>query len=98
MGRELQKRKRRSSRAKVKMPNRVSKKQLNPTGNSTIAQAWFVPPPPLLPLPSTPSPLPPPPRNQKKPLPQNSPPFGIVPRLGHTAGGIEKKPTPSGAV
>lgn len=58
------------------MPNRVSKKQLNPTGNSTIAQAW----------------------NQKETLSQNYSRFGIVSRLGHTAGGIERKPTPSGAV
>ncbi|KAK4155954.1 ribosome biogenesis protein Nop16 [Chaetomidium leptoderma] len=39
MGRELQKRKRRSSRAKVTMPNR-HKKALNPLGNSIIAQNW----------------------------------------------------------
>ncbi|KAM7201753.1 nucleolar protein 16 [Naviculisporaceae sp. PSN 640] len=40
MGRELQKRKNRSSRAKVKMPNRRSKKALNPMGNSIIAKNW----------------------------------------------------------
>ncbi|KAL2119222.1 hypothetical protein VTJ04DRAFT_6182 [Mycothermus thermophilus] len=39
MGRELQKRKRRSSRPKVKMPNR-RKKILNPRGNDIIAKAW----------------------------------------------------------
>ncbi|EAQ90499.1 hypothetical protein CHGG_02434 [Chaetomium globosum CBS 148.51] len=39
MGRELQKRKRRSSRAKVTMPNR-RKKALNPFGNDIIAKAW----------------------------------------------------------
>ncbi|KAK3904403.1 ribosome biogenesis protein Nop16 [Staphylotrichum tortipilum] len=39
MGRELQKRKRRSSRAKVTMPNR-RKKALNPLGNDTIAKHW----------------------------------------------------------
>ncbi|KAH6637052.1 ribosome biogenesis protein Nop16 [Chaetomium tenue] len=39
MGRELQKRKRRSSRAKVTMPNR-RKKALNPLGNDIIAKAW----------------------------------------------------------
>lgn len=39
MGRELQKRKARSSRSKVKMPNR-RKKALNPLGNSIIAQNW----------------------------------------------------------
>lgn len=42
MGRELQKRKRRSSRAKVTMPNR-RKKALNPLGNDIIAKAWYVP-------------------------------------------------------
>ncbi|KAK0664013.1 ribosome biogenesis protein Nop16 [Cercophora samala] len=39
MGRELQKRKARSSRSKVKMPAR-RKKALNPLGNSIIAQNW----------------------------------------------------------
>ncbi|KAL2145494.1 hypothetical protein VTI28DRAFT_7130 [Corynascus sepedonium] len=39
MGRELQKRKNRSSRAKVKMPNR-RKKALNPMGNDIIAKSW----------------------------------------------------------
>ncbi|KAK4041660.1 ribosome biogenesis protein Nop16 [Parachaetomium inaequale] len=39
MGRELQKRKRRSSRAKVTMPNR-RKKALNPLGNDIIAKNW----------------------------------------------------------
>ncbi|KAK4143725.1 ribosome biogenesis protein Nop16 [Dichotomopilus funicola] len=39
MGRELQKRKRRSSRAKVTMPNR-RKKALNPRGNDIIAKNW----------------------------------------------------------
>ncbi|KAK4127399.1 hypothetical protein N657DRAFT_687675 [Parathielavia appendiculata] len=39
MGRELQKRKRRSSRAKVTMPNR-RKKALNPLGNGIIAKNW----------------------------------------------------------
>ncbi len=43
MGRELQKRKRRSSRAKVTMPNR-RKKALNPLGNDIIAKHWYVPP------------------------------------------------------
>jgi len=40
MGRELQKRKARSSRSKVKMPNR-RKKALNPLGSSIIAKNWF---------------------------------------------------------
>ncbi|KAL2136913.1 hypothetical protein VTI74DRAFT_74 [Chaetomium olivicolor] len=39
MGRELQKRKRRSSRAKITMPNR-RKKALNPMGNGIIAKNW----------------------------------------------------------
>jgi nucleolar protein 16 len=39
MGRELQKRKNRSSRAKVTTHNR-RKKQLNPAGNSVIARNW----------------------------------------------------------
>ncbi|KAK4164264.1 ribosome biogenesis protein Nop16 [Cladorrhinum sp. PSN259] len=39
MGRELQKRKARSSRSKVKMPNR-RKKALNPLGSSIIAKNW----------------------------------------------------------
>ncbi|KAK4185202.1 ribosome biogenesis protein Nop16 [Podospora australis] len=39
MGRELQKRKARSSRSKVKIVNR-RKKALNPLGNSIIAQNW----------------------------------------------------------
>jgi nucleolar protein 16 len=41
MGRELQKRKRRSSRAKITMPNR-RKKALNPLGNNIIAKNWLV--------------------------------------------------------
>jgi len=49
MGRELQKRKRRSSRAKVTMPNR-RKKALNPLGNDIIAKNWFVCIPPLPPI------------------------------------------------
>ncbi|KAJ0160212.1 Nucleolar protein 16 [Colletotrichum tanaceti] len=39
MGSVLQKKKRRSSRQKVKMPNRP-KKQLNPLGNDIIAKNW----------------------------------------------------------
>ncbi|KAK1760671.1 nucleolar protein 16 [Echria macrotheca] len=39
MGRELQKRKRRSSRAKVTMPT-IRKKVLNPSGNGIIARNW----------------------------------------------------------
>ncbi|KAL1879067.1 hypothetical protein VTK73DRAFT_7393 [Phialemonium thermophilum] len=39
MGRELQKKKRRSSRPKVRPPNN-RKKPLNPTGNSIIAKNW----------------------------------------------------------
>ncbi|KXX78466.1 Nucleolar protein 16 [Madurella mycetomatis] len=39
MGRELQKRKRRSSRATVRMPNK-RKKALNPLGNNIIAKNW----------------------------------------------------------
>jgi len=46
MGRELQKRKNRSSRAKVKMPNR-RKKALNPMGNDIIAKSWYEAPHPL---------------------------------------------------
>lgn len=39
MGRDLQKRKRRSSRPTIKQSNRL-KKPLNPLGNSTIAKNW----------------------------------------------------------
>ncbi|EGS21079.1 uncharacterized protein CTHT_0029200 [Thermochaetoides thermophila DSM 1495] len=39
MGRELQKRKRRSSRPTIRMPNR-RKKALNPAGNNIIAKSW----------------------------------------------------------
>ncbi|ROW09057.1 hypothetical protein VMCG_02877 [Cytospora schulzeri] len=39
MGRDLQKRKRRSSRPAIKQSNRL-KKPLNPLGNSTIAKNW----------------------------------------------------------
>lgn len=44
MGRELQKRKRRSLRPKVTMPAR-RKKALNPLGNGIIAKNWYVFPP-----------------------------------------------------
>ena len=44
MGRELQKRKRRSSRAKVTMSNKP-KKRLNPLGNGIIARNWCARPP-----------------------------------------------------
>jgi nucleolar protein 16 len=39
MGRELQKKKRRSSRAVIRQPN-TTKKILNPRGNSVIAKNW----------------------------------------------------------
>ncbi|KAK3327164.1 ribosome biogenesis protein Nop16 [Cercophora scortea] len=64
MGRELQKRKRRSSRATVKMPHR-RKKALNPMGNDIIAQNW----------------------DRKATLSQNYSRFGLVSKLGATAGG-----------
>lgn len=57
MGRELQKRKRRSSRPKVQTHNR-SKKLLNPLGNNLIAQNWYVFDAPLQPISSlTPRPI-----------------------------------------
>ncbi|KPM34630.1 hypothetical protein AK830_g11938 [Neonectria ditissima] len=40
MGRELQKKKRRSGRAPVRTSNRDNKKILNPRGNSVIAKNW----------------------------------------------------------
>jgi nucleolar protein 16 len=40
MGRELQKKKRRSGRAPVKMSNKP-KNPLNPRGNSIIAKNWY---------------------------------------------------------
>ncbi|KAK7426069.1 Ribosome biogenesis protein Nop16 [Neonectria magnoliae] len=40
MGRELQKKKRRSGRAPVRTSNRNNKKILNPRGNSVIAKNW----------------------------------------------------------
>lgn len=48
MGSVLQKKKRRSSRQKVKMPNRP-KKQLNPLGNDIIAKNWYAPGRPSVP-------------------------------------------------
>lgn len=42
MGRELQKRKRRSSRPTVRQSNQP-KRPLNPMGNGLIAKNWFVP-------------------------------------------------------
>lgn len=41
MGRDLQKRKRRSSRPTIKQSNK-SKKPLNPRGNNLVAKSWFV--------------------------------------------------------
>lgn len=41
MGRELQKKKRRSGRMPVR-PGNKSKKILNPRGNNVIAENWFV--------------------------------------------------------
>ncbi|KAK0652043.1 ribosome biogenesis protein Nop16 [Cercophora newfieldiana] len=70
MGRELQKRKNRSSRATVRV-NTKSKKLLNPLGNGIIAKNW----------------------DKKETLSQNYSRFGIVSRLGKTAGGIQKKPS-----
>ncbi|KAK3326552.1 ribosome biogenesis protein Nop16 [Apodospora peruviana] len=69
MGRELQKRKNRSSRAKVTMGVR-RKKQLNPAGSGIIAKNW----------------------NKKETLSQNYSRFGLVAKLGTTAGGVSKKP------
>lgn len=40
MGRDLQKRKRRSSRQPIKQSQKT-KKVLNPRGNTTIAQNWY---------------------------------------------------------
>lgn len=40
MGRELQKKKRRSGRSVVRQPNKT-KKILNPRGNSVIAKNWY---------------------------------------------------------
>ncbi|KAL1841704.1 hypothetical protein VTJ49DRAFT_6678 [Mycothermus thermophilus] len=74
MGRELQKRKRRSSRPKIKMPNR-RKKPLNPRGNDIIAKAWYVPSQPDCAL--TPS----------QTLSQNYSRFGLVAKLGKATGG-----------
>lgn len=90
MGRELQKRKARSSRSKVKMPSR-RKKALNPLGSSIIAKNWFS----LSPLPDNPLfrlvtlsnhvlLL----RNKKETLSQNYTRFGIVAKLGKTTGGV----------
>ncbi|KAK4453661.1 ribosome biogenesis protein Nop16 [Podospora aff. communis PSN243] len=73
MGRELQKRKRRSSRATVRTHTR-SKKVLNPQGNGVIATNW----------------------DKKETLSQNYSRFGIVARLGKTAGGVQKKIPGSG--
>lgn len=64
MGRELQKRKNRSSRATVTMP-RKPKKALNPTGSNIVAQNW----------------------NHKETARQNYARFGLVAKLGTTAGG-----------
>ncbi|KAK3378235.1 ribosome biogenesis protein Nop16 [Podospora didyma] len=68
MGRELQKRKNRSSRSTVRMPNR-RKKALNPLGSSIVAQNW----------------------NKKETPSQNYSRFGIVAKLGTTAGGSGNK-------
>ena len=91
MGRELQKRKRRSSRPTIRMPNR-RKKALNPLGNSIIAKSWFVPifiyffP---LPFPSLPCKLTNSfgARNKKETLSQNYTRFGLVAKLGKATGG-----------
>lgn len=48
MGRELQKKKRRSGRQPVRQSNRT-KKILNPRGSVIIAKNWFVPFCPTLP-------------------------------------------------
>jgi nucleolar protein 16 len=45
MGREIQKKKRRSKSQPIRQSNRL-KKPLNPLGNSTIAANWFVLPNP----------------------------------------------------
>lgn len=44
MGRELQKRKRRSSRAVVRQPSSKSKRLMFPLGNSIVAQNWYAAP------------------------------------------------------
>lgn len=85
MGRELQKRKRRSSRAKITMPSR-RKKALNPLGNGIIAQNWFVSPSrPPFPFPANPVCVII--RNKKETLSQNYTRFGIVAKLGKASGG-----------
>lgn len=86
MGRELQKRKRRSSRAKVTMPNR-RKKALNPLGNDIIAKNWFVFTPRLSLRfkPNIDDMLQN--RNKKETLSQNYTRFGLVAKLGKTTGG-----------
>jgi hypothetical protein len=50
MGRELQKKKNRSSISKVKQKPK-SKKRLNPKGNAIIAANWYFILPPLIPSP-----------------------------------------------
>ncbi|EXV00218.1 ribosome biogenesis protein [Metarhizium robertsii] len=95
MGRELQKKKRRSNRQPVKQSNKT-KKILNPRGNNIIAKNWYrLSPPPQIHGPSLQSlqlklltrTI----RDKKETLAQNYRRLGLVARLKAPTGGVEKK-------
>ncbi|KHO00324.1 nucleolar protein 16 [Metarhizium album ARSEF 1941] len=75
MGRELQKKKRRSNRQPVKQSNKT-KRILNPRGNNVIAKNWCRFPPFL---------------DGARAITQNYRRLGLVARLKAPAGGVEKK-------
>lgn len=85
MGRELQKKKNRSSIAKVRQ--KPKSKRVNPLGNPIIAANWYflsIPLPPSSRLTSS--------RNQKETLTQNYRRLGLTSRLNSATGGVEKLP------